>query len=96
MIIPMDWTQIYARGVNVETLRTEDEEYSEMLKAAIDGNCSAQYCLALWHEKINNKPEVAIKWYKKAAGQNFKEALAARTSLPLIDPAEEMLRLLMA
>ena len=26
----------------------------------------------------------------------FKEALAARTSLPLIDPAEEMLRLLMA
>ena len=26
----------------------------------------------------------------------FKEALAARTALPLVDPAEEMLRLLAA
>lgn len=77
----MGWDQIYARGVNVEALRKEDEEYSEMLKAAIGGNCSAQYCLALWHEKVNNKPEVAIKWYKKAAGQNFKEALEAVSRL---------------
>ena len=38
----MDWDQIYTRGVNVGALRKEDEEYSEMLKAAIGGNCSAQ------------------------------------------------------
>ena len=77
----MVWAQIYARGIDVETLRREDEEYSEMLQAAIDGNCSAQYCLALWYEKIDNKPEAAIKWYKKAASQNFKEALEAVSRL---------------
>lgn len=73
----MNWDELYTRGIDVERISRDSEEYQTMFSAAVHGNPSAQYCLGLWAEKVHKKPDVALTWLKKAAQQNWGEAIAA-------------------
>ena len=73
----MNWDELYAQGIDVEDISRDSEEYQTMFSAAVHGNPTAQYCLGLWAEKVHKKPDVALTWLKKAAQQNFEEAIEA-------------------
>lgn len=73
----MNWDELYTQGIDVEDISRDSEEYQIMFSAAVHGNPSAQYCLGLWAEKVHKKPDVALTWLKKAAQQNFEEAIEA-------------------
>jgi hypothetical protein len=71
----MEWDELYTKGIDIEMISKDSEEYQTMFSAALHGSASAQYCLGLWTEKINKQPDVAIKWFRRAAQQNFEGAV---------------------
>lgn len=73
----MNWDELYTQGIDVEDISRDSEEYQTMFSAAVHGNPTAQYCLGLWAEKVHKKPDIALTWLKKAAQQNFEEAIEA-------------------
>ena len=73
----MNWDELYARGINVESISRKSKEFEVMFSAALQKVPSAQYCLGLWAGTVDEKPDIALLWLRKAAQQGFKEAIEA-------------------
>lgn len=73
----MNWDELYASGIEIETITKDSDEYQAMFSAAVSGNPSAEYCLGQWTAKFNNKSDVSFKWLQRAAKKGFKKAIKA-------------------
>lgn len=71
------WEEMLRHGLDVNKITRDSKEYEAMFSAAIRGDSSAQYFLGLWMGEVNNRPEMAIKWYKRSADQNYEDAIVA-------------------
>lgn len=71
----MTWDELYTQNMDVEGISKGSEEYQIMFSAAMQGNPSAQYCMGLWSENVNERPDVAQVWFRKSAQQDFEKAI---------------------
>lgn len=70
----MTWYQLFSKGIDVGNIARNSEEYDIMFSAAIAKDPSAQYCLGLWAEQVNQHPQIALLWLRKAEQQGFQAA----------------------
>ena len=68
------WKQMYASGINIKNISLGSEEYQAMSSAAFHGDSTAEHAMGLWYEE-HNKPELAKKWYAKAAKNGSGNAM---------------------
>lgn len=73
----MDWNELFTRGLQLENISNDSDEYQIMFSAAVQGIPSAEYCLGLWAVKVKKKPDTGRIWLHRAAQKNYYEAYEA-------------------